>query len=250
MPIHSDRHKKASTFTGFCNDHDTKIFHPIDIKPLDLCDVEQLFLIAYRSATRELHAAMSGAVKAQSILNKLIAKGRVLENSDSEPMRFATFAFLKAWLLWRFRFDHYDHALNNGNFETITHSKIIISGRSPVIASSAFFPIEDTSLSKKTKWIALNIIPIGASETAVIFSYPKKDSSISRKRIAGVMTSKGEKQLVALSTLVLDSTENFFLRPSHVKGWSDVKKTRIEEAFISTVSKTAYLKPDPDLMLF
>ena len=42
----------ASTFTGLCNEHDTKLFLPLDTKPLDVTDREQLFLLAYRSVTR------------------------------------------------------------------------------------------------------------------------------------------------------------------------------------------------------
>ena len=54
---------EASTFPGFCNQHETEIFRPLDIKPLDTTDKEQLFLLAYRSISRELHAIMDGASK-------------------------------------------------------------------------------------------------------------------------------------------------------------------------------------------
>src|ERR1700683_2516312 len=47
---------EASTFTGLCNEHATRLFKPLDTKPFDFNDREQLFLLAYRSVTRELHA--------------------------------------------------------------------------------------------------------------------------------------------------------------------------------------------------
>lgn len=67
----------ASTFTGFCNLHDTEIFRPIDTKPLDLNDAEQLFLVAYRSITRELHVVMEGAVRLQTLHQTHVNSGVV-----------------------------------------------------------------------------------------------------------------------------------------------------------------------------
>ena len=49
---------QASTFTGMCNAHDTEMFSPLESKELNFNDQEQLFLLAHRSATRELHAVM------------------------------------------------------------------------------------------------------------------------------------------------------------------------------------------------
>ncbi|MER8809559.1 hypothetical protein [Mesorhizobium australicum] len=241
---------EASTFTGLCNEHDTQLFRPIDTKPLKLGDPEQMFLVAYRSATRELHAAMLGAIRVQTTLQNLVKLGRVEASEASPAMMAATQALLKSWLVWRYRFQHYDRTLAKGDYSSIMHSTFSIAGHRPVLASSSYFPIDDVSLSKKTVWIALNVIPVGEEDTEVIFSYPKALSGPARRRIASVMTKTGEDQLSSLSTLVLDSTENFFMRPSHIEGWPDEKRQRIEEAFFSTVTKGAVLQPSPELMLF
>ena len=68
---------QASTFPGFCSRHDTEIFKPLDTKPLSLDDAEQLFLIAYRSLTRELHTVMEAAMRLQTTLERQIAEGLV-----------------------------------------------------------------------------------------------------------------------------------------------------------------------------
>lgn len=94
------------------------------------------------------------------------------------------------------------------------------------------------------------MIPLSVDETAVIFSYPKVHSGPARRHIAPVMMKSGEDQLLALSTLALDTTENFFLRASHVDSWSDEKKAFIQKAYFSTVKDGAYLKPHAELMLF
>lgn len=241
---------EASTFTGFCNQHDTQLFLPIDTKPLKLDDPEQLFLIAYRSATRELHAVMLAAVRLQTGLRTLVERGSVSGSEWSPPMQKATGALLKSWLVWRFRNLHYDFALAKADYKSILHSTYTITGRKPVLASSSFFPIDDLRMSKKTVWVALNVIPIADDETAVVFSYPKVHSGIARKRIAPVMTTFGEERIATLSNLILDSTENFFMRPSHVANWPDERRRRIEEAYFATVRNNVFLQPSPDLMLF
>ena len=56
------RHR-ATTFTGLCGKHDRLIFEPIDKSPIDIRNGEHLFLVAYRSVLRELHATLSGAAR-------------------------------------------------------------------------------------------------------------------------------------------------------------------------------------------
>jgi len=240
----------ASTFTGFCNGHDTKIFLPIDTKPLDPEDAEQLFLIAYRSVTRELHVVMESAVRLQTTYESQVKLGIVKANEYCLSAIAPVEAMYKSWLIWRHRYQHYDTNFVAGRFKEIAHSIFKVSGRSALLASSSFFPAEDKVVKKGTARIALNVIPLAPDETVVIFSYPKAQSGMARKRIAPVMLKDGEDRLLALSTLVLDTTENFFIRPSHVASWSDEKRTFIEKAYMSTVAEGAVLQPQEQLMLF
>jgi len=46
---------EASTFTGFCNFHDTETFKPIEINDIEISN-EHIFLIAYRSLCKEIYA--------------------------------------------------------------------------------------------------------------------------------------------------------------------------------------------------
>src|SRR5690348_1650773 len=73
----------ASTFAGFCNQHDTELFRPLDTKPLDAADREQLFLLAYRGITCELHAIMTGVVQLQSLCTARVECGADSPDSSS-----------------------------------------------------------------------------------------------------------------------------------------------------------------------
>ncbi|MBY5453961.1 hypothetical protein HFO91_30755 [Rhizobium leguminosarum] len=240
----------ASTFTGFCSQHDTELFRPIDTKPLNLKDEEQLFLIAYRSVTRELHAVFEGAAKLQHVHETNVKMGLVKADAPSISAFAPVQALHKAWLTWRYRSDHYDKNLLKGRFKEIAHSIFTISGRLPVVASSSFFPTVENPRDNKKPRIALNMIPVSANETAFIFSYPKAQSADARKFMAPVMLKNGEDRLLALSTFALDTIENFFLRPSHVDSWSAEKRASIQKAYFSTVKDGAFLAPKPEYMLF
>src|SRR5580765_5050240 len=54
---------RATTFTGFCSEHDSSIFRPIEINTFQPSASEHLFLAAYRAVAKELHAMMEGAMK-------------------------------------------------------------------------------------------------------------------------------------------------------------------------------------------
>jgi hypothetical protein len=45
----------ASTFTGFCNMHDTETFKPIELNEIEISN-EHIFLLAYRSICKEIYA--------------------------------------------------------------------------------------------------------------------------------------------------------------------------------------------------
>lgn len=66
----------ASTFTGFCSHHDTKLFSPIENTTFSDTP-EQCFLIVYRAVARELFTKKAAADSLSSMHN--LDKGRTLE---------------------------------------------------------------------------------------------------------------------------------------------------------------------------
>lgn len=150
---------QASTFPGFCSRHDTEIFQPIDTKPLSLDDAEQLFLIAYRSLTRELHTVMEAAMRLQTTLERQIAEGLVPKDKPSPAMTEATAHMIKAWGVWKHRLEFYDQPFAKTRFGDVLHSRFVIEGRKPVLASSSFFSVDDKAWGKRFAAVTLNVIP-------------------------------------------------------------------------------------------
>jgi hypothetical protein len=241
---------QASTFPGFCGRHDTDIFKPIDTKPLSLEDAEQLFLIAYRSVSRELHTVMEGAMRLQMTLERQIAAGVVPKDAASSAMLEATGHMMKAWGVWKHRLEFYDRPFEKGRFDDVLHSTFTIEGRKPILASSSFFSVDDRAWGKRFAAVTLNVIPTSETQSTVIVSYPKEQSGKARRYFAPIILKRGEERLYALSHMLVDRSENFFISPSHLDGWSAEKRKAIEDAFVGTVIRGQSATPSPNLMLF
>lgn len=241
--------RNASTFTGLCAKHDSEIFRPIDTKPLSIDDQEQLFLMAYRSVTRELHATLEGAMRIQTAYLRLVAVGAVPADKPSPEGIEATQHMLKAWAVWRYRHKYFDGALTKNRFNKIKHSICKIENTPPTVAASSFFSVDLKPWGKPFAAAIVNVIPIDTSETTVVFSYASEHSGKVRRYVAPVMVGKGEKRKYELSYLLIDRAENFFLSPRAVNNWHAEKREMIEQEFIRSVF---FDKPKrtPELMLF
>jgi hypothetical protein len=124
---------KATTFTGLCSQHDDAIFKPIDKGPLDSLSAEHLFLLAYRSVIREVHATMDAASKIQSAYRKKVelelARGDV---PTLEGMR-ALDAVMNAYCAHLYK-GAYDEAYRTRNFGQIGHLRIFEADRVASVA--------------------------------------------------------------------------------------------------------------------
>lgn len=222
---------QASTFTGLCSAHDNELFKPIDDSVLDERDREQLFLIAYRSVTKELHATLDGAMKMQSAYLKLIEDGAVLKDKPSAEGIEALQHMFKAWAAWRYRYRFFDKPLERRRFNGIKHLKFVLEGKPPAVAASSFFSMDFKEWGKPFAALIVNVIPTDSESTLVMFSYSEKHAMKATKRVSKIIKNAGAKREYEMSCLLLDRAENFFLAPRNVDGWSPRKRAEIEAAF-------------------
>lgn len=103
--------KKASTFDGFCQLHDNKLFEPIDNFPLRY-DKKQIALYAYRCICRELFVKEN----AVSVLEKVVVHPTL--DPDWKPMVHGSLIGNKRGLSsLRYHKNAYDYALLNEKYE-------------------------------------------------------------------------------------------------------------------------------------
>src|SRR4029077_18555308 len=101
----------ATTFTGFCNLHDTKIFAAIENQPF-VTRPEQCFLLSYRAVCRELFVKRAAVENAEWLV----------KNAPSHNLRFAEANLIGVRTGLRdiqWHKDAYDRDLRGGNFGAI-----------------------------------------------------------------------------------------------------------------------------------
>jgi len=241
---------QASTFTGLCALHDRELFQPIDTAPFDENNREQLFLLAYRSATRELYATMDGAIRLQAAYRARIDAGLDSSTEFSEAGLRATESMLKSYATWQYRDIYFDRPLLKRNWDSLRHNFFWLETQSPTIAVSSLFSFDGVVRGGNVVRCALNIFPVSWNRTAVLFSYAKPDSQLARRQLKSILTGQSSRQKYEISKLVIGSIENFVIAPSWFDEWSQEKTTLIKRSFIQTLYESRFLVESPDLMLF
>ncbi len=241
---------QASTFTGLCGAHDNAIFAPLDTKPIDFEDREQLFLLAYRSVTRELHAVMEGAAKVQSSYSSLVERGIDSGDTPSNAARLATSHLMKVHETWLYRAQYFDKPLTSGQYDEVEHDVLLFINQPPCIAVSSLFSMDEVTREGETVRAVLNILPLDDCRTAAVFSYAQVDSAKARAEVGHVLSAQGFHQKYELSKLVLSRMENFVISPAVFARWPAAKVVTIKNAFAQTILGRSSLPDNPDLMMF
>jgi len=241
---------EASTFYGFCNQHDTELFQPLDIKPLDPTDREQLFLLAYRGITCELHAVMTSVVQLQALYTGRVERGIESGNESSPAGQKAVEQMLLCWATWRYRYKYYDEPFLSKSFGGIEHDIIELDGQEPCLVASSFFTLKDVPVSDELVGVALNILPVSKTRTIVALSYPSQDRGTVRAALDRILNSRGDTQKYELSKLILSRVSNVLVSPPHFEKWEPSKAKKITDAFVGTVRTQQDVGDDAEFMLF
>lgn len=255
----------ASTFEGFCGAHDTSLFLPIDTRPFDPNDAEQLFLIAYRSIARETLVVMEGASKIHSAYQDRISMnldtGRIPEPAGMRALGH----MMNAYETWEYK-TNLDNAWLAHRYKGLSHYVIVLAQTQASIAVSSCFSLEDrpkdtnsatnpdslfveASEADRTVRLTINAFPTSANETVVIFSYTKEDSSRVRDFLRPILAAQGLYQKYLLSKLILMHCENFVISPKIFDTWENEKKNAIEAFFLNTLQHNLDVE-DQKLFLF
>jgi hypothetical protein len=241
---------RATTFTGLCSHHDETIFAPIEKNDPRLDDEEHLFLLAYRTAYRELHATMEAAAKAQRAHLNRVAQGLDPKDTPTPLGMFSVERMIISWMMWRYK-AQLDLAYADKQFSILSHDVINIDVDQSSIAVSSLFPIGAIRVRNNDDIlrIHLNVLPLQPTKTVIIFSYLHSDAGQARAVLSHILGSTSFHQRYELSRLILGRCDNFVLSPSYFDGWSPQKKETVRSYFIQTLFKDE-AQQHPDLYLF
>jgi len=241
----------ASAFLGFCGQHDNEIFAPLDKKPFDTADQEQLFLLAYRAVSRELHATMDAVSKIQSMYKVRVDQGIDFTDDQSPAGVKAVEQMLFSWTTWKYRNKFYDEPLVAREFSVIAHDVLTFQNQTPALAVSSFISLDDMRPGDADfPGVAVNVLPVSGDTTVAIFSYAPSITGKVRTSLDRILTANGDHQNYELSKLIIARMSNFIVSPTHFVAWSKDKVDRLERAAIESVVSGRDPEEHQDLMLF
>jgi hypothetical protein len=218
----------ATTFEGFCSGHDAALFAPIDTRPFDPTDREQLFLYAYRAVARELHQLMEASVRTQSMYQQRIEAGIDRGNQPELAGMMAVEHMMTAHSTFVYK-TRLDEALLNHNFKMLNHEIVRLVPQAPAIAASVFLDLDTRRYQDEPPRTALNIFPISCDETIAIYSFIDADAEPVREYLSDIRATEGAYQKYLISRLLLLHAENFVVSPVLFDTWSDAKLYAIRD---------------------
>lgn len=241
---------QATTFEGFCAEHDAEIFKPIDTKPFSAADAEQLFLFAYRAIARELLVLMDAAIKFQSGYEQRIKVGWDSADEPTPAGMAALDYMVRSHKTFAYKL-RYEEAMLARRYGDVVHDVVSLSHAEPTIAVSSLFSVDDI-LRDDGDWVkvALTILPLSQNESVAVFSYLPDDAALARPRLNAVLSGEGHYRKYALSKLVLNNCENFVISPAYFDTWTPAKKEAVTDYFIHTLATGDLAHESEHLYLF
>ncbi len=216
---------QATTFTGFCNEHDVKIFAPIEKENLYSGTEEQHFLYAYRSFARSYHKK----------LEELKGKSYIL--SEFELDEHFQAGFEKQKFIINKDFDYYKTEFDDILLSKKYHKLETISielNYEVKFAVNSFFQLEYdlnnnllnnfSDFDKLIKPLMLNIFPQNG-KSYILLSCFKQDIFLYKEFLETIKKMKKEKLFLTLNNLIAFYCENFVISPDFFDKWSEREKT-------------------------
>jgi hypothetical protein len=238
----------ATTFQGFCSQHDFNIFNLIDTTAFQSESPGYLFLLAYRAVAKEVHTLMDGAIKNQLGYQKRVDVGF---DSPNEPSRAGIMAIERMTLAYETHLYkcNFDDLLVSKDFTNVLHEVIEIDHLEPTIAVCSLFSIDVTPQDWSIR-ISLNILPLSEQKSVVIFSFLSIDAKPARVWLSPILCSSGYYQKYLLSKVILHHCENFVIRPAYFDTWTQQKTATVTDYFARTLFEPAFRLDNQDLYLF
>jgi hypothetical protein len=241
----------AATFAGFCANHDRELFRRIDNEVLDVRDHEQLFLLAYRAITRELHTTMAAASRAQRTYLKAVSLGLAPGERPSELGMFAVERMAVSWETFRYR-SSFDEDLVSRRFDRVRHRIIEIPCSRPTVAVSSLFSVDSVISGSNCLLVSLSILPLEETRSVAVFSWWEDDDPAATKWLGEQCPGclSGSMLAKTVSRLVLANCENIVFAPWLVEGWSTEKREQILNYYLATAFDVGEAERDIDVDLF
>ncbi len=226
---------KATTFTGFCDKHDTLVFKDIETKEIDVTSNKQCFLFAYRAFALELHKKKEALKSRQQLFEVRPTLSKEIE--FIAQYRYAELALNDVSVYKKF----FDKALINENYDMIQSTTFTFDYEVSMAACGGFTLTYDIKGNKmndihsmedeRLKTLFFTIIP-NNGKTYFIFSWIKYDNVFFKDYIQQLEGLTEEQFKTYINNFLPSYTENLVIAPSL---WSSFTKHQ-KDAFFKLFS--------------
>ena len=233
----------ASTFTGFCQKHDTEIFKSIETEPITLTK-KQLFLFGYRAICMEYYKKQVNQNVPQLLREQ--DKGKDLY-SQQMIQSFASYfeaESSKGFNDLEISKLDYDNAMIKNDYSHMNYA-VFEFNELPVIMTSGAFLIEIDFHNNKLQDLEQldNLIPLTFSlvstETggAAIFVWFTKNNEVFKTFFDSLIGLGNDMIPHAILRMIFDMLENVYISPEWFDKQSESVKNRIQIKFTSYPTK-------------
>ncbi|OTW84239.1 hypothetical protein BK702_22630 [Bacillus thuringiensis serovar cameroun] len=242
---------KATTFTGFCDKHDTLVFLDIETKEIDVKSSKQCFLFAYRAFALEMHKK-----KEQLKSSKQLFK---LKPSTTKVMEFvADYRFKELSLKDLFEYKLlFDDALMNENYDRIQSTTFTFDYEISMASCGAVTLTHDikgnvmndtySMEDERLKTLFFTILPNGG-KTYFIFNWLKDETDFFRDYIQQLESlTKGQFRNY-INNFLPTYTENLVLAPSLWRSFTEEQKDTFFKLFSAQFKSYHYIQMRKNLL--
>lgn len=247
---------QASTFTGFCSFHDRELFSSFENHPFSV-DKKQIFLIGYRSVSREYYAKiyqlegieeLANIDKGVDIYSQIMVQSFVKEYRQDVNFGVSDLTVYKKM---------YDHKLLNKQYESICYYILEIDKILPIQCSGSMSPeknfqkqtLQDFKSPKNLDAICFSIVAED-EKSYVIFSWLPEHGATCEKFIDCFLKLPDEKKINAIFAFTFSTFENTYMNPAWFDALPQSKKSYITEMIYPFFSLSNVLNFDVDFGCF
>lgn len=232
----------ASTFPGFCSNHDDLLFQPID-RPDLVVDARTATLLGYRAFTRELHSK-------RAALSTLREMGVPMQfDSPHELHELGGRDMESEKPIWDALI------LGQPSHRDLRHA-VLRTATVPEIVGSVYIcpgvdflgaPLQDVTSEAPADYISASIIPQG-DQGAVVFAWLASHQQVGERLIESLAAMKPDSRGDAIVRFFFANAENLYWSPAWWDTLGDADRRQVEMLMPVEITGAALPKPGPPLV--
>jgi len=231
---------EATTFTGFCSQHDSSLFKSVDVGDL-VPTHEQLFFLHYRALCRELYVKRPALASNELLRSLDRGKPPDVQLFVQELVQARSRAIGTAIKELERNKSTCDAAIATANYLCLHGCALLFSEIPRFACSGLTQPVYDFTgntlqnlidLEKPASELSFTLLPSGSAGIAA-FAWLKDADTVCRAFVSSLLAVPDDRKSDAIVQLILDSFENHAIEPDYWDSLSVEIKSEAHERMLN-----------------